>query len=327
MGMAVPAAALSGSPAPALSPRLEARGLVHRYGERRVLDGVSFAVPPGEVFGILGRNGAGKSTLFSVLTGLLPPGDGALFLDGAAIRPGDRALRARLGVVFQAPSLDPKLTAMENLLLGAALFRVGAAEARERAKKLLDFAELSDRSGDPAGKLSGGMRRRLEICRALLPRPAILLMDEPTAGLDAPSFARTWERLLGLRAEEGLTLLVTTHNPAEAEKCDRLAVLERGRIAACETPESLRSRVLGDVIEIAADAPDALAAELRDRLGLAARATATGVVLERDRGHELVPRLVEAFPAGRFLSVSMRRPSLADAFLRLTGTALEVDEA
>ncbi|HQR30402.1 MAG TPA: ABC transporter ATP-binding protein [Anaeromyxobacteraceae bacterium] len=313
----------TGSGLPGGEPaRLAAEGLRFSYGDRVALDGVSFAVRPGEVFGFLGPNGAGKSTLFSILAGLLAPSAGRLLLDGRPLDGSSRALRARMGVVFQEPSLDAKLTAEENLRLGAALFRVPRAEARSRARALLEAAGLSDRARDAAGKLSGGMRRRLEIARALVHRPDVLLLDEPTTGLDALAFRRTWESLRSLRGASGATVVLTTHRPDEAAACDRLAVLSRGRIVAVETPASLLSRVAGDVVVVEADEPAALAGEIAARLGLPARASGETVLIERERGHELVPRLVEAFPAGRFRSVSVRRPSLADAFLHATGEDL-----
>jgi ABC-2 type transport system ATP-binding protein len=307
-------------------PRLSLRGITFGYGERPVLEGLSFDVRPGEVFGLLGPNGAGKSTLFSILTGLFAVQAGEIRLDGLILPFGSPALRARTGVVFQEPSLDLRLTARENLLLGAALFRVPRADARARAGRLLAAAGLEERAGEQVGRLSGGMRRRLELARALIHQPSILILDEPTSGLDAAAFRRTWETLLELRRQEGLTLLVTTHRPDEGERCDRLAVLAQGRIVACEPPEVLKARVAGDVLEVEADEPGALAAEIAARLRLRARSNPRGVTIEHERGHELVPRLVEAFPPGRFRSIAVRRPTLADAFLDLTGRAL-ADEA
>jgi len=305
--------------------RLSAEGLRFSYGDRVALDGVSFSIRAGEVFGFLGPNGAGKSTLFSILAGLLPASSGQLFLDGRALDPSTRALRARMGVVFQEPSLDAKLSAEENLLLGAALFLVPRDEARRRATDLLASAGLTDRARDPVGKLSGGMRRRLEIARALVHRPDVLLLDEPTTGLDALSFRRTWEALRELRGAGGTTVVLTTHRPDEAAHCDRLAVLSRGRVVAIETPESLLSRVAGDVVVVEASGADGLAAEIAERFGVAARASGDAVSIERERGHELVPRLVEAFEPARFRSVSVRRPSLADAFLHVAGEDLAAE--
>jgi ABC-2 type transport system ATP-binding protein len=307
----------------ARAPRLAVRGLAFSHRDREVLRDVSFEVAPGEIVGLLGPNGAGKSTLFSILTGLVRPAGGALFVDGEEVEPGARALRARMGVVFQAPSLDAKLSAQENLVLGGRLFGLARGAAQARAAALLAAAGLADRARDAVGKLSGGMRRRLEVARALVHRPSILLMDEPTTGLDAAAFRQTWEVLHALRREEGLTVLLATHRPDEAESCDRLVVLASGRVVASGTPEALRRRVAGDVVTVEADDPAPLAAEIAARFGVAARAGPRGVHLERERGHELVPRLVEAFPPGRFRSVSIRPPSLADAFLAITGQDLE----
>ncbi len=313
--------------ASAPAPRLAARALVFRHGAREVLRGLSFEVAPGEIFGVLGPNGAGKSTLFSILTGLAAPESGELRLDAARVAFGARALRARLGVVFQDPSLDAKLTAEENLVLGAALFAVPRAEARARARALLERAGLADRAREPVARLSGGMRRRLELARAVIHRPSILVLDEPTSGLDAASFRATWEAIQALRREDGLTVILNTHRPDEAEQCDRLAVMAEGRIVACETPDALRARVAGDVVVVEAEDASGLAREVALRFQLPARAVGDAVVIEREEGHTLVPRLVEAFPPGRFRSVSVRRPTLADAFLEITGRGLETEEA
>ena len=302
--------------------RLAVRDLTFAYGARRVLEGVSFEVRPAEILGFLGPNGAGKSTLFAILAGLLPAGGGEIRLDGERLDPRSRALRARMGVVFQEPSLDAKLSARENLLLGAALFRVPRAEAETRAAALLEAAGLADRGGEAAGKLSGGMRRRLELARALVHRPEVLLLDEPTSGLDAAAFRRTWEAIEGQRRANGLTAILTTHRPDEAERCDRLAILSHGRIVAMGAPAALRSAVAGDVVLVEADDPGPLAAGIAGRFAVETRAVPGGVAIVRERGHELIPRLVEAFPRGRFRSVSVRRPTLADAFLHLTGEAL-----
>ena len=309
---------------------LEARDLCHSYGDRKVLDGLSFEIQRGEVFGFLGPNGAGKTTTFQLLTGLLTAQSGELRLEGRKVVLGDRRLRLKLGVVFQSPSLDQKLTARENLALGAALYAVPRKAARERVARLLDFAELSDRADEPVQRFSGGMRRRLELARALVHSPEILILDEPTSGLDEASFQRAWARLARLREEEGLTVLVTTHRPEEAERCQRLLVLHRGRAAACDSVEGLRGRVSGDVVTV--DLGDGLepadaVRTLQEKLGLEARPGDRSVTIEHERGHEWIPRIVEAFPQGSLRAVNLRRPSLADVFLTLTGRALELDEA
>jgi ABC-2 type transport system ATP-binding protein len=296
---------------------------VARRGGREVLRGVTLEVGAGEIFGLLGPNGAGKSTLFASLAGLLRPDAGTFLLDGREIAPGARALRARAGIVFQEPGLDGKLTAEENLRLAAVLHRVPRGVARERIARLLEEAGLAGRAREPVERLSGGLRRRLELARALVHAPALLVMDEPTGGLDAAAFQAYWERIAALVRTAGTTVVVTTHRPDEAERCDRLAVLAGGTIVACETPDALRARVSGDVIVVDGHDRPAIARTIRERLRLDARERADGVHVEREEGHALVPRIVEAFPPGRLRSVSLRRPTLADAYLAVTGEALE----
>ena len=306
-------------------PRLSLSGITIRRGPRQVLRDVSLHVNPGEILGLLGPNGAGKSTLFSILAGLLPPAGGALRLDGWPVTPGARDLRAACGIVFQAPGLDGKLSALENLRLAAALHLVPRREARERAARLLERVGLADRAREPVDRLSGGMRRRVELARALVHGPSILVMDEPTTGLDAASFRDFWAEIEARRRELGITVILATHRPEEAERCDRLVVLAGGRVVADETPAALRARVPGDVVVVEADAPEEVAAEIGRRLGLAARLRGDGVHVEHEAGHALVPRIVEAFPPGRLRAVSIRRPTLADAYLVLTGASLEAE--
>jgi ABC-2 type transport system ATP-binding protein len=312
--------------APGRPARLAVRAVAARRGAREVLRGVSLEVFPGEILGLLGPNGAGKSTLFGILAGLLRPDAGEFFLDGVAIAAGARALRACAGIVFQEPGLDGKLSAEENLQLAAALHRVPRPVARERIARLLSDAGLGERAREPAERLSGGMRRRLEVARALVHEPALLVMDEPSTGLDAAAFEAFWARLDRVRREADTAVVLTTHRPDEAERCDRLAVLAGGTIVACDAPEALRSRVAGDVIVVDGDDREALARELEARLGLAPRVRADGVHVERAQGHALVPRIVEALPPGRIRSVSVRRPTLGDAYLAITGAALEEGE-
>lgn len=298
---------------------LEVEGLTLRYGARAAVDGLSFAVREGEIFGLLGPNGAGKSTTFQLLTGLRAPDGGTVRLAGQPLSP---ASRARMGVVFQSPSLDLLLTARENLELGGALYGLPVRERRARAEELLQLVELADRAEERVQAYSGGMRRRLEIARALMHRPGLLVLDEPTSGLDEAAFQRVWAHLRALRERERLTLLVITHRAEEAEQCDRLLLLNQGRAVACAAPAELRAWVGGDVIVLAGERPEALAREVGERLGLVARVVDGEVVIEQPQGHALVPRLVEALPQGRLASVRLHPPTLADAFMHLTGRAL-----
>lgn len=301
---------------------LEARGLTHAFGKTRVLDGLGFRLAPGEVLGLLGPNGCGKSTTLRVLTGLLIPQAGELYLSGERVSPGDRRLRAIMGVVFQTPSLDARLSLRENLTLAARLYGFAPREVRSRVAHALTFAELDSRADAMVSELSGGMKRRLELARALLHDPRLLLLDEPTTGLDEHSFQRAWERIFQLRSQLGTSVIVATHRAQEAALCDRVAVLDQGRLVACDTPQALIDRVAGDVLTLEADDPVALAAEVRKQFGLEPRVVGDTVVVERERGHELVPRLVEALPPGRIRALSMHRPDLSDVFLKLTGRAL-----
>jgi ABC-2 type transport system ATP-binding protein len=318
----VTAAAVAASTATTV-PRLRVRGLVRRFGDRVALDGVSFDVAPGEVFGLLGPNGAGKTTAFRVLAGLIPPDGGELALDGRAASPTDRRYRARLGVVFQEPSLDLKLSGRENLRLGAALYGLPRAAAATRVDEALRVMDLGARADEATAKYSGGMRRRIEIARVLLHDPDLLLLDEPGRGVDPEALRRIWDELAARRATRGTSVIVTTHQPEEAERCDRIALLDAGRLTAVGTPDELRARVAGDVVRVRGERPEELAQTIRARLGLEGAVRNGDVVIEAPRGHEVVPRIVELFPAGRLASVATSRPTLADVFAKLTGRGLD----
>jgi ABC-2 type transport system ATP-binding protein len=306
------------------TPRLRVTGLARRFGARVALDGVSFEVAPGEVFGLLGPNGAGKTTAFRLLSGLLPAqkGDGEIALDGRVVSPASPAYRARLGVVFQEPSLDLKLTGRENLRLGAALYGVPRAVAAPRIEEALRVMELGARADEACAKYSGGMRRRIEIARVLLHDPDVLLLDEPGRGVDPDALRRIWDELAARQAACGMSLVVTTHQPEEAERCDRIALLDGGRVTATGTPDELRAKVSGDVVRVRGERPEELAETIRTRLGLAGVVLDGDVVLEAPRGHEVVPRVVELFEPGRLTSVATSRPTLADVFAKLTGKGL-----
>lgn len=304
-------------------PRLAARGVHLTLGDRIVLDGIGFEVCAGEIYGLLGPNGSGKTSLMRCLMGLVRPDLGVFWLDGQELGMRQRHLRARLGCIFQQESLDSQLTARENLLLAAALYRVPRAAAASRAQELLEFMELAEQSGDPVKTLSGGMRRRLEIARALIHRPELLLMDEPTTGLDPQAFERVWQLLLALRRLHGLTIVLTTHKAEEAARCDRLLVLDRGHVVIEDTPAGLLARLGGEILIIDASAAAELAEILRRDLRLCAEATEDEqVTVVGEELHLLVPRLVAAFPSGRMRAIAMRRPDLADAFLKITGRPL-----
>lgn len=301
---------------------LRVQGLEHRFGNRVVLEDFSVAVPRGSVFGLLGPNGSGKSTVLRILCGLLRADRGELELAGTRADWGGRSLRACMGVVFQEESLDDRLSVRENLELMLGLYGVRGRPARERTHELLDLVGLRDRELDRAGTLSGGMRRSLEIARALAHRPQILLLDEPTSGLDERAYKRVWEHLDGLRARDSLTVLMTTHRPDEAERCDRLAILHHGKIREEGTPAELKARLSGDILTLEGDDSNDLAQRIKDRFQITARVVGAQVMVEAKEGHILIPRLVEGLGPGALRSVSMRKPSLADVFSLSTGEAL-----
>jgi ABC-2 type transport system ATP-binding protein len=304
-----------------VTPLLAARGLTRRYGGRVAVDDLSFEVAAGEVLGFLGPNGAGKTTTFEILAGLRAADAGELFLHGEPVSPGAASLRARTVVVFQKPSVDDKLTARENLVFAAALYGVRGLAARALVDEALAAVGLAGRAGDRVATFSGGMRRRLELARILLVEPEIVILDEPTEGLDPGFFREFWALLRRLVREDGLAVLLTTHDALEAEECDRLIVLDQGKLVAQGTPEELKARVGGDVLVVLGDAPDEIAARLAE-LGLAPDVVDGAVHVEHARGHELVPRIVEAFPKGRLRSVALHAPDLADVFVTVTGHKL-----
>jgi ABC-2 type transport system ATP-binding protein len=307
-----------------LSPLLGVHDLRRRFGARAALDGVSFEVAAGEIVGLLGPNGAGKTTAFRLLSGLLPADGGRIELRGQPVRATDRGYRSRLGVVFQEPSIDLKLSGRENLALGAALYGLPRGRAAQRIEQALALMELGARADEAAATYSGGMRRRIEIARGLLHDPELLLLDEPGRGVDPEALRRIWDQLGRLRAERGLSIVVTTHQPDEAERCDRIVILDAGRVCATGTPDELRAQVAGDLVSVRGDGPAELAALITRRLGLAARLTGGDqVTIETPRGHELVPRVAELFPAGRLRSIATARPTLADVFAKLTGRGLD----
>ncbi len=306
--------------------RLKVEDLSLSLAGREILKGVSFSVEPGEIVGILGPNGSGKTSLMRCITGLWQANHGTVWLDGTILDHRGRAKRADMGIVFQEPSLDIKLTARENLILGAKLFGLNGKEAARRADELLVFAELSDRAADAVEIFSGGMKRRLELVRALINNPNVLLLDEPTNGLDPIAFELTWQRLLGLSKESELALLVNTHRTDEAAFCHRLIVFDRGQIVTIDTPGNILGRFAGDVVILKTNHSEEVLSGLREHFELIPQLERDEIMIRTDRGHELIPRIVEAFPSGHFQSISLRPPSLADAFLQLTGHSLDDDE-
>ncbi len=290
----------------------------YRYGNRLAIAGLDLAINPGEIFAIVGPNGGGKTTLFRLLSTLIPIQTGAIEIFGLNVARQAAAVRERIGVVFQAPSLDRKLTVAENLWQHAQLYGLSGAALRARCAEMLARFQLTDRAGDRVETLSGGLRRRVELASGMLHRPQLLLLDEPSTGLDPAARSDMWEYLRQVRADDGVTVVLTTHLLDEAEKADRLAILAGGSLVALDTPDALRATVGGDSVTIETAEPAALAAEITARLEIAAAVVDGRVRIEQPDGHRWVARLVEEFP-GRIQSITMGKPTLEDVFIARTG--------
>lgn len=301
---------------------IHARGLVKRFGEFVAVDGIDLDVAPGEAFGFLGPNGAGKSSTMRMIGCVSPPSDGLLTILGLdPTRDGPR-IRAQLGVVPQQDTLDLELTVRENLLIYGRYFGLPRAVIRERADVLLEFVQLLDRAGDKVEPLSGGMKRRLTIARSLINEPQILLLDEPTTGLDPQARHVVWDRLFRLK-HQGVTLVLTTHYMDEAEQlCDRLVVMDKGRIAAEGSPRALIERFSSrDVVELRfALGDNEIAAEKLAGLGDRIEVLPDRILVYADDGDACLSAVHGRGVAP--LATLVRRSTLEDVFLRLTGRSL-----
>lgn len=296
---------------------IEVEHLHHAYGSRVALDDLTFHVAPRRIFGLLGPNGGGKTTLFRILSTLLQPSGGAARILGHPLSAA-AAIRTQLGVVFQHPSVDGKLTVDENLTCHGHLYGLSGRTLRQRSDEMLARLGLADRAGDRVETLSGGLQRRTELAKALLHRPPLLLLDEPSSGLD-PGARRDFLQLLQeLRDRDGTSIVLTTHIMEEAERCDEIAILHQGRLVGAGTPSALKDQVGGDVVVVHSQAPEPLALRLRERFGCVPQVVDGALRIERQRGHELVRDLVEAFPQD-VASVTYGKPTLEDVFIHLTG--------
>jgi len=297
---------------------ISVQDVVHRYGDRAALNGVSFDVHQAELFGLLGPNGSGKTTLFRILSTLMIPVGGRAEIMGFDVARDPNGLRRQIGVVFQAQSIDVKLTAAENLWHQGHLYGLHGASLKSRIVAMLGRVGLADRANEKAETFSGGMQRRLELAKGLLHHPSVLLLDEPTTGLDPGARRDLWQYLAILRDEERVTVIVTTHLMEEAERCDRLAILNEGKVVALGTPDDLKHEIGGDVILLDVKNPDSLAEGIRARFHLDAQVLHGQVRIERENGHHFITDVVEAFP-GEIESISVSKPTLEDVFIHRTG--------
>jgi ABC-2 type transport system ATP-binding protein len=301
---------------------LSIAGVQHRYGDRESLRGVSFTVESGDLFALLGPNGGGKTTLFRIVSTLIKPTAGNVEVFGvdAVARPAEA--RRAMGIVFQAPAIDPWLTVLENLRHHGYLYGLSGARLGRAIERALERFGLTPRAHDRVATLSGGLRRRAELAKALLPEPRLLVLDEPSTGLDPSARRDLLRELVRLRDDAGTTVVLTTHLMEEATACDRVGILHEGRLVAIGSPASLVETIGGEVITIAPTNDVAgLRAAILDRFGLDATIVGDRLRLERRRAHEFVPTLVETFP-GEISSISVGRPTLDDAFVHHTGRTI-----
>ncbi len=307
---------------------IEVEKLSRMFNSLVAVNEVSFEVPAGQVFGFLGPNGAGKTTTISMLCTLLKPTSGRAAINGYDVLLEKRQVRKSIGLVFQDPSLDERLTALENLQFHAVAYKVPRALRKERISEVLDMVSLTDRADSRVETFSGGMKRRLEIARGLLHYPKVLFLDEPTIGLDPQTRNYIWEYIEDLKRREGITIFLTTHYMEEAEHCDRIAIIDTGKIIALDTPEALKDNVGGDVIKLRTEDDESAEAELLSRFPELELLTdpECRLCFKTRKGEEFIPDLIRDFGT-KIVSVSIHRPTLDDVFLQLTGKEIREEGA
>lgn len=295
-------------------------GVVHRYGDTAALQGVELTIEKGEIFALLGPNGSGKSTLFRLISTLVAVQQGSIEVFGADCMNARAQVRSHIGVVFQAPSLDGKLTVLENLWCQGVMYGLTGKVLRTRSDEVLEQLGMSDRARQLCQELSGGMKRRVELAKGLLHRPKLLLMDEPSTGLDPAARLDLWRALNQLRDAAGVTVLMTTHLLEEADKADRIAIMDQGRVVACGAPSQLRGEQGSEIITIATDAVEEIAAKLEQQLSLSVSRLASEVRIVSEGGLAHLNEVVQlTLPYAS--QVTVGRASLEDVFIAKTGRA------
>lgn len=290
----------------------------HRYGERVALRDVSFTVEPGALFGVLGPNGSGKTTLFRILATLMPPSEGTARVFNADTAQQGGAVRQQLGLVFQSPALDAKLTVRENLRFHGALYGLNGSALHDRIDALLLQFDVADRAHDAVETLSGGLQRRVDLARGLLHRPDVLLLDEPTTGLDPAARRTFWQVLDRLRRSEGTTMLLATHLMEEAERCDTVAILDAGKLVASGAPDALKAELGDETLWLETTAPEPLRDRIQAQFGIEARVIGGAVQISHPEAPSLLASLYDAF-GDRIDSATVRAPTLDDVFMVRTG--------
>ncbi len=305
---------------------IEIKNLTKKFDKLTAVDDISFSVKQGEIFGFLGPNGAGKSTTISILSTLLKPDSGQALINGFDVNKGRDKVRKSIGLVFQDSSLDDKLTAKENLYFHADLYGVDKKIFSERLPEVLKLVDLWDRRDHIVKTFSGGMKRRLEIARGLIHYPKLMFLDEPTIGLDPQTRFNIWEYVLRLKKEKDMTIFMTTHYLAEAEYCDRIAIVDHGKIIALDTPANLKKIVGGDIITITAADKEKLKKEIKNKFGVDVKVEDDKLKIKVADGDKFLARLFNELEE-KIQSVELRKPTLDDVFLNLTGKKIREEEA
>jgi ABC-2 type transport system ATP-binding protein len=305
---------------------IEVSDLRKNFGALAAVDGVSFEVEEGEVFGFLGPNGAGKTTTINILCTLLSPTSGHARVAGYDVESQRNAVRQSIGLVFQDPSLDDQLTAIENLRFHSYIYNVPGSKQAGRIEEVLRVVELWERRKAIVKTFSGGMKRRLEIARGLIHHPRVLFLDEPTIGLDPQTREHIWTYILQLQRAHDITIFMTTHYMEEAEHCGRIAIIDRGQIVALDTPDALKRMVGADIVTLRTPDNDKAAVEIQERFGLQAQSQHGRLRLEVPDGAEFIPRVVTGLSVP-VESVDLHRPTLDDVFMKLTGHVIRDAEA
>jgi len=302
-------------------PAVSVTGLVKRFGEIQAVRGIDLTVDTGETFGFLGPNGAGKSTTINVLCTLIRPTAGSAQVAGYDVVTERDEVRRNIGLVFQDTTLDAYLTAERNLQLHAELYGMPRGAIDNRLRQVLDMVGLWDRRASKVSTFSGGMKRRLEIARGLLHSPRVLFLDEPTIGLDPQTRSSIWSYIDELRQAERITIFMTTHYMDEAEYCDRIAIIDQGKIIALDTPQALKASIGEDRVRMNVDDDEVAIAALREQFGIRATIAEGAVTFAVEEGEQFIPKLFADFPTG-IRSVNVSRPSLDDVFMSYTGTTI-----
>jgi ABC-2 type transport system ATP-binding protein len=311
---------------PAVDEVIKVTGLTKSYGDIEAVRGIDFAVSRGETFGFLGPNGAGKTTTIKILCTLANATAGTALVAGYDAATQRDAVRRSIGLVFQDTTLDNYLTAEQNLRFHAELYGVPRSAIGPRMRQVLEMVGLWERRGSRVATFSGGMKRRLEIARGLLHAPHVLFLDEPTVGLDPQTRSSIWAYINELKRQEDITIFLTTHYMDEAEHCDRIAIIDHGKIVAIDSPEALKASVGRDRVQIQTADDGVAIAALADQFGIAAAVREGAVTFAVEAGEQFVPRLFAEFPVA-IRSVSVSRPSLDDVFMSYTGTTIRDAEA